>query len=515
MFSFLTSHFSLFRLNLSEFVNKKPTSPIVLALDIGTSSVRSALYNGEAKVLPATMVKNERTVKTTDDGGAEIDAAEAFSQAVKAIDDILERCPTEVAAVEYVAASCFWHSLIGIDENGKATTPVYTWAETRPAKYVQKLRDKLDETATHNRTGCRFHSSYWTAKLLWLRHERREIFDKTKQWLSFSDYIALLLFDEAKTSVSMASGTGIFDIRKCDWDKDLLKFLKIKPANLPEIVEKDSRTFQLNKKYAGRWEKLKDAKWFLAIGDGAANNLGAGCIEKSKAALMIGTSGAMRVAYQGKPPKQIPNGLWCYRIDRKRIIIGGALSDGGGLYRWLKDNLRLKESDDKIESEIEKRDADAHGLTFLPFLAGERSTGYNESAHGAVLGLKSSTDPIDTMQAALESVAYRFAEIFDQLNSVCKIKEITASGGALRESPVWTQIIADVLGKNMSLPDVREASSRGAVLLALETIGKIKSVGEIATPKGKCFEFDKKRNAIYKKARERHEKFYQLLIQQK
>lgn len=493
-------------------MNKKTTSPIVLALDIGTSSVRSALYDGNAEVLQATMVKNERTVKSTDDGGAEIDANEAFSQVVKAIDDVLKRCPAEVAESKYVAASCFWHSLIGIDANGEPTTPVFTWAETRPAKYINKLRDDLNESATHNRTGCHFHSSYWTAKLLWLRRERASVFKKTAKWLSFCDYVALRLFGEAKTSVSMASGTGIFDIRKCVWDKELLKYLKISVENLPEIVKNDADTFKLNEKYAGRWKQLKDAEWFMAIGDGAANNLGAGCVEKSKAALMIGTSGAMRVAFAGKLPKQIPNGLWCYRIDRKRIIIGGALSDGGGLYRWLKDNLRLKDDDDKTELEIEKREADAHGLTFLPFLAGERSTGYHESAHGAVLGLKSSTDTIDIVQAALESVAYRFAEIFEQLNKVVKIREIIASGGALRESPVWTQIIADVLANNMSLPDVREASSRGAVLLALETTGKIKNIEKIETPKGKEFKFDKKRTAIYKKGRKRHQEFYNLLV---
>jgi sugar (pentulose or hexulose) kinase len=117
------------------------------------------------------------------------------------------------------------------------------------------------------------------------------------------------------------------------------------------------------------------------------------------------------------------------------------------------------------------------------------------------------------VQAALESVAYRFAEIYDQLNDVAKIKEIIASGGALRESPVWTQIIADVLAQNMCLPDVREASSRGAVLLALEMIGKIKSIEEIETPKGQEYKFNKKRNAIYKKARKRHENFYKLLIE--
>lgn len=102
--------------------------------------------------------------------------------------------------------------------------------------------------------------------------------------------------------------------------------------------------------------------------------------------------------------------------------------------------------------------------------------------------------------------------MFNRLNDVCRIRELIASGGALRESPVWTQIIADVLARNLSLPDTREASSRGAVLLALETIGKIKNIEDTATPKGRKFNFDKKRNAIYRKARERHEKFYNLLI---
>ena len=188
------------------------------------------------------------------------------------------------------------------------------------------------------------------------------------------------------------------------------------------------------------------------------------------------------------------------------------MSDGGGLYHWLKENLRLQKDDDLTEKEIEKRDADAHGLTFLPFLAGERGTGYHESAHGACLGLKSATDTTDIVQAALESVAYRFAEIYDQLNDIAKIREIIASGGALRESPVWTQIITDVLAQNMSLPDVPEASSRGAVLLALETIGKIESIEKQETSKGREFKFDRKRNQIYKKARIRHEKFYGLLI---
>ena len=525
-------------------MENKTKKSFILALDIGTSSIRAALYDFQCNVLPKTMVKIEWQLAATKDGGAEIDADEAFLQVVKAIDKVLGKSKNLKGKIEYVATSSFWHSLVGINKTGNPTTKVLGWADTRSRDYVSVLREKFDETRTHNRTGARFHSSFWTAKLLWLRNEQPDIFKRTAKWLSFSDFVALKLYGKVSykqvrrtfpdrgghllttekfngaennctTSVSMASATGIFDIRKNEWDAELLKFLKIERENLPEIVAEDSKTFQLNETYASCWKGLKNSKWFPAIGDGAANNIGAGCVQKSKAALMIGTSGAMRVAYKGKPPERIPNGVWCYRIDRKRIIIGGALSDGGGLYRWLKDTHKINDIDDIVESEIEKREPDSHGLTFLPFLAGERSTGYNENAKGAILGLTNATSAVEIVQAALESVAYRFAEIFDQLNDVCKIREIIASGGALRESPVWTQIIADVLAENLNLPDTREASSRGAVLLALETIGKIDIIEKLQTPKGREFKFDKKRNAIYRKARIRHTEFYNLLVNSK
>lgn len=488
-------------------------SPLILALDIGTSSVRAALYDGAGNVLPETFVKNERLLEVTDDGGAEIDALAACKQIERAIDDVLEKSSKINEEIEYVAVSAFWHSLVGIDEKGNPTTKVFGWADTRSSSFVQFLRSGLDEGEIHNRTGARFHSSYWTAKLVWLKQKFPEIFAKTAKWLSFSDLLARRFFGEAVTSLSMASGTGIFDVRKCLWDQEICRFLQISPEKLPRIA-RETETFSLSPKWARRWLKLENAKWFPAIGDGAANNVGAGCVEKSKAALMIGTSGAMRVAYEGRVPARIPVGLWCYRIDREKIIIGGALSDGGGLFRWLKDNLSLSGTDDDIENEISRRLPDAHGLTFLPFLAGERSVGYHENARGAILGLKMATDAIDIVQAALEAVAFRFAEIYDQLNEICKIKQVVASGGALRESPVWTQIIADVLAQKIFLPDTREASSRGAVLFALEKIGKLDDLSNLLKPPGRTFAFDEKRNVIYQKARQRHRKYYDLLFQQ-
>jgi gluconokinase len=448
----------------------------ILALDIGTSSIRAALYDGNANPVRGAAVRLERVLDVTTDGGAEIDADTAVAQVIATIDALLEKTQKIKTDVGYVASCAFWHSLVGVDAKGKPTTKVLGWADTRSREYSAVLKKRFDENTVHNRTGAHFHSSYWPAKLLWLRKESPEAFARTTLWLSFSDYLALKLFGRPVTGISMASGTGIFDIRKCDWDRELLRYLKIN-GNLIEPVSPE-QTFAITSKYTKRWPRLRDARWFPTIADGAADNIGSDCVTKARAALMLGTSGAMRVAYKGQPPKEIPTGLWCYRIDRERVILGGALSDGGNLYQWLTKNLKLPKD---AEAQIAKRSRETHGLTFLPFIAGERSTGYNESARGAILGLTTASDSIDILQAAYEAVAERFADIANRLEKVSPFSEIVASGGALCESPVWKSMIEKTLGHDLTISGVNESSSRGAVLLALETIDKTGTIEDISS----------------------------------
>jgi gluconokinase len=483
--------------------------PLILALDIGTSSVRASLYDERAVAVPQASVKVENRFKTTADGGFEIDAENAFSVVVAAIDELLAKTERRRSEVSAVAVCAFWHSLVGIDGKGKPMTPVLGWADTRARKYTAILRTRFDEKAVHSRTGARLHSSYWPAKLMWLRKERPDIFSKTEKWLSFADFVALRFFGETATSVSMASGTGIVDIRKCTWDADILKAIKIRTSQLPEVAG-DNVRFILNKKFAKRWPRLAGSEWFPAIGDGAADTVGSGCIDNNKATLMIGTSGAMRVAFTGKPPANLPDGVWCYRIDRERVIVGGALSDGGGLVRWLKDNLRMPVN---AERQIAAREVGAHGISFLPFLAGERGTGYHENASAAILGLTLDNDAVDILQAALESVAFRFAEIFDQLRTITRINEIVASGGALRDSTVWPQIIADVLGQDLIMTDAEESSSRGAVLHTLKSQGKIGKFNSQSKAGIRTIRTNRKRFNAFSEARKAHAGFYKLLIE--
>ena len=438
--------------------------PLILSLDIGSSSVRSCLFDAGLRMLPRSLVKIAHSSTTANDGSVEFDATGLIGRVESAIDMALSRANRPVDAV---ALCSFWHSLVGVDDRGRPITPVLTWADTRSREYSAVLKERFDERSIHQKTCAHFHSSFWPAKLLWLCNERPKIWEKTTRWLSFSDLVAERLFGESVTSISMASATGIFEQRKLNWDGELLRYLKVKRAILPRVAN-DGETFQLTRKYIRRWPLLADSKWLPAIGDGAADHLGSCGSSPNTASLMVGTSAAMRVVLD-KMPRRIPAGLWCYRIDSKRVIVGGALSDGGNLYALIKKNFGLKGD---VEAEISKRET-PEGLVVIPFFHGERSTGYDENARGAIIGMTAEHDGFDVLRAAMEGVAFRLADIYERLSTVTDIQTIVASGGAIRQSPTWTQIIADTLGQNLTVSDADESSLRGAALLASSTTGKM------------------------------------------
>ncbi|HEX8176566.1 MAG TPA: gluconokinase [Pyrinomonadaceae bacterium] len=489
---------------------------LVLALDVGTSSVRAALYTQRAREVPGTQARTTTDIYTTIEGGAELYAEQVVEQAARTIDMTLALAGERRSRlIDTVAVSCFWHSLVGVDDEDRAITPVLGWADTRAASEAEALRRKFNERSFHARTGARFHPSYWPAKLLWLKSARPEIYLAATRWMSFSDFLWLKLFGRAETSVSMASGTGLFRLRSCEWDEELCSELGISSEQLPAVTGTDKAFNLLTGDYAGRWPALRRARWFPAVADGAANNIGAGCTSPERMALMIGTSGAMRLVYQGEPPEELPQGLWCYRADRRRVVLGGALSDGGGLWAWMNETLRVEMDEQEREEAVAALEPDAHGLTVLPFWAGERSTGWNGLARGSILGLSMHTRPLEILRASMEAVAYRFALIAEALYEFAPGAVLVASGGALQASNTWAQIISDALGRALEMSGAEESSSRGAVLLALEASDKIKSIGKERAPVERVVEPDMARHEIYKKGRLRHEQLYERLVADK
>ena len=405
----------------------------IVALDVGSSSVRAVAYGEDGIAEPGDAHLNYDTYDP---------------------DELVDACRAVLGPVgegDALALSCFWHSLVALDEHDRPVTPVLTWRD------MDGDPPALDPADYHRRTGCFLHPSFWPAKLAGLTAAR---------YVSFADYLLLRLTGELATSVSMASGTGVYDPNRLAWDAETLDAVGADVSQLPPVSDEQ---------VAGAWP---------ALGDGACSNVGSGCTERGRAAVTIGTSAAARVVYDAPSAEPKP-GVFLYRLDARRFCEGGALSDGGNLHAWLANVLR----------DAEPTDEPSHGVTFLPFLGGERSLGWNPHRRGLASGLTFATSAGEIAQAALEGVAYRLADVLDVIGG---IESVVATGHALLVNDAWLQTLADVLGRPVEVSGEPEGSARGAAVVALERLG----VSVPPAPVGRVVEPRLERFEIHQAARE-------------
>ena len=476
---------------------------MVIALDVGTSSVRAGFYDGAGRAIAGRSHQVAHAPTFTPDGGVEHDATRLLEGVVACLDAIHPNRPPEETRA--VGVATFWHGLLGFDARGHPITPVYMWADTRSEGEAQFLRAALDDEELHARTGCHLHSSYWPAKLRWLARERPAEVQRVSRWGSFGEFLELSLFGDATTSVSMASGTGLMDQTDLRWDPEALAAAELEDRHLFPIAARLEARRGLRAPWAGRWPALRTAGWIPAIGDGAASNIGSDCIDPARVALNVGTSAALRVVTRDTLAP--PRGLWRYRVDRTRSIIGGATSEGGNVYAWCRQVLRLG-SDDELEAALAALAPDAHGLTALPHLAGERSPGWRSGRRGAISGLRLDTTAVEITRAALEAVALRLAMVYGLLAPCASADHtVVASGGALGRSRAWTQIIADALGHTVTSSAEPEATSRGVALLALEALGVLPDLAAVRQTLGETFTPDRAHHARFRDAIERQRRF--------
>lgn len=492
-------------------------APLVLALDVGSSSTRAAIIDRAGRRLRGTLNDIPYQMETTADGGACLDPAVLLEAIGRTIDWSLAAAPEQIGAIAGAGISTFWHSLIGLDAHNQPLTPVYTWADTRAAAALPGLRKVLDVNAYHARVGAVLHSSYPLAKLAWLGEQEPGLVARVARWCSFGEYLLLELVGSATCSVSMASGTGLFDTIKLCWDDEALAACHVKPERLSKIG--DQPVSGLRSEYARRWPLLKDIPWYPALGDGACSNLGSGAYGRDRLAVMVGTTGAMRLLWEGDPVAP-PPGLWFYRLDARHGLLGGALSAGGNLLDWLRHHLRLPE-DDGMSRDLAALPPDGNGLTWLPFLAGERSPDWLPDARGAITGLSLDTTPLEILQAGLEAVAFRFGLVHEEIEAASPgDRTVIASGNGLLRNPIWMRIVANVLNEPVLASTEAEASLKGAAVMALARLESngdqagsnvLEELGRVSLDRARRFEPDPAVHQIYQRAIERQQSLAQLM----
>lgn len=480
---------------------------MLLVLDIGSSSARALLFDAQAQLVQGISAAYTYEFDTLPLGSATIDTRKLQEAVEGCIDAILQHT-TDIQAV---GIATFVGNVLGINANSQPITPIYSYADTRSAEDVAILREKIDTQVAHQRTGTIHHTAYLPGRLHWLRRTEPDVFHTVEKWVDFGTYLYSQWFSKSLASYSASSWSGLLNRENLTWDSEWLELLEMDETKFPPLADYDEFQCGLNARYAERWPALKNVPFYLAVGDGVSANIGSGAVTPKHIALTVGTTAALRIISGEKHPV-VPHGLWSYRVNKALHLIGGATTEGGNIFNWVYETFTIPDIA-LAENEIGSRAADIHGLTFLPLLTGERSPGWSLGASGAVIGLRLSTTPIDILQAALEGVALRLSLIEEQLKKLTgENVEIMVSGGAVRKSRVWTQIIANALNHPLNILDEVELTARGVAIMILHTL-KGRSLDDFPPHVEMTLFPEKSQVEALAQARERQVELYRKLIE--
>jgi gluconokinase len=453
-------------------------SALILALDLGTSSSRTALFDTDGNRLAGTTAQQTYPLLTSADGAAELEPGVLLSAVRRCLEQTIQHYRADAALrarpIEAIGVSCFWHSMVGCDAKGAAMTNIITWADSRCRDDAAELRREMGEKQVHARTGCMIRASFWPAKLVWFQRTQKRKFLAVKQWMSPAEWLQIALAGDANCAIGMATGTGLFNPAKLAWDEKMLQRCGVLPEQLRPVSDEPT---PVGGALAGQFPELKNVPWYPGIGDGATSNLGSGATQPGLAAINVGTSAALRVM-RDRGEARAPLGLFCYRVDARRFLVGGAASNAGNLRAWCLRELKLG-SEAELEAEMAKRPGPGHGLVVLPFWTAERAPTWNEEATGSIHGIRQHTTAVDLLQAITEATYHRIARIAELVLATEKtVPKFIVSGG-IQRSPSSMQRLADVLGQTVYPNDEMEASIRGAAIFALEKLGYASPEAEV------------------------------------
>jgi len=480
--------------------------PLVLALDVGSTASRGGIFDATGRPVGGRH-KVQHAFDTAADGTSTVDADAVVDEVAEIIDALAS--PGLTGRVGGVAMDTFASSLVGVGEDGRACTPCFTYADSRCGGQVLALREELDEAELHQRTGTRLHSSYLAPRLRWLRETDPETFRRARRWMSLGEYVYLRLAGVTAAGTATAAWTGMLDRRTGAWDPELLAAAGVEVEQLSEVRDPSDPLRDVGSSVAERWPALAGAAWFPVVGDGLSSNVGVGAVDASAMAASAATSGAMRVLVH-QIPEQLPSGLWCYRIDASRSLLGGAVNDVGRALSWVGATVTLDEGSDL--DAVAQAEPDPATPLVMPYFSGERSTGWAANARATVTGLSPSTTGSAIARGVLEGVAISYARIADQLREVAgRSPRILVSGRVAQGLPSWLQVLADVLDAPVVPVTTKRATLRGTALLALEVLAPDverapADTAETLTPVAGRAEH-------YRSRREEYQRLYEAVVQ--
>ncbi|KGH97381.1 gluconokinase [Oenococcus oeni] len=460
----------------------------MIGVDLGTTSTKSVLFDLKGHII-ASSSKGYPLYRDKPDM-AEEDPVEIFEALIDSLTDVVRAGKLEnddkILGVSFSSAM---HSLIAFDKDWKPLTRVITWADGRAFKYSEQLKESGVGQEIYSKTGTPIHPMAPLSKLLWLKNEQQDIYKKSKHFLGIKEYIFHRLFKTNKMDISIASGTGLFNIFNLDWDQQALQITGLSKDQLPTPVEPYEIERGMSKEYAKVIGIPVDTPFIYGAGDGPLSNLGVNAIQPGVAAVTIGTSGAIRVVTD--KPKIDPKGrTFTYALDRNHWVVGGPVNNGGDIFRWARDNLFDAEkstaallgidSYDLLTEIASKVPAGADGLLFHPYLGGERAPIWDANARGSFFGLTHYHTRAHMVRAVLEGIIFNIYMVALALEEVVgELKSVQATGG-FAHSALWRQMLADIFEQSVTVPQEIESGALAATVVGQKALGLTDKIENIS-----------------------------------
>jgi gluconokinase len=438
-----------------------------LGIDIGTTSVKAIAFSLSGEIISKHSVSY--SIHHPQPNQSEQEPDEIFNATVNCINNIVGEMKN-ISPV-FLCFSAAMHSLIAMDENAEPLTKSIIWADNRAAAIAEKLKNSEEGKLFYQSTGVPVHPMSPLCKIIWLKENEPKIFSNAHKFIGIKEYIFFKIFGEYVVETSIASATGLLNIKTLEWDENILNFVGISKEKLSKIVSvkqifylktstKNSKKIILN--------IAAETPFVIGGSDGAMANTGEAANVPNAMVVTVGTSIAARIISK-KIMLDEAMRTFCYHVKDDEYIIGGAGNNGGIVLQWLKEKIFQDEKNYEDFLKLAEDIPSSSGLLFLPYLLGERAPIWNADAKGIFFGLTIEHTKAHFIRAAMEGVTYALYSIGKILTEKIEIAEIYAGGG-FAQNECWLQMLADIFNKQIFITASIESSALGAVITGMEAL---------------------------------------------
>src|SRR5450755_885919 len=472
-------------------MTKERKMQALLGIDLGTTGVKAALFAADdGRILADAFF--DYPLYHPHPGWAEQNPAEwwqATVSAIRACLDAAKQQGVQPADVRGVGLSGQMHGVVLLDERQNVLRPCIIWADQRSEAQCRWITERVGEEKLIEYVSNPALTGFSAPKLLWIRDNEPEIFTRARTMLLPKDYIRYRLTGVMAMEISDAAGTCLLDVQHGVWSQEVIRALDLDPALLPPIVPADAVSGKITQEVAAQTGLAVDTPVAGGGADNACGAVGNGVVTPGLALLSVGTSGIV-LAYSDEPKVDTSGPVprvhtFNHAVPHAWYLMG--VTQGAGLsLRWVRDNIGLPEMAMErwagvdayitLAKEAEHVPAGSDGLLFLPYLQGERTPHLDAYARGGWIGLTASHNRRHLVRSVLEGVAFSLKDCFSIIQEQgLTLEQVRATGGGAK-SPLWRQIIADVLGVELVTTNASEGPAFGAALLAGVASGVYASV---------------------------------------